>query len=248
MTLIRLVRTFAAPEFVSDRARLQSTASQGASLWLVPPPVALEENVRLDDPVLARTALRIRLGLPLKETLSVCKLCGRHDSDVFGNHALSCMTGGGKSRAHNAIRDQLYTALSFALFSPSRENHCFGDNQRMDIVFQHGPTQFLVDVAMIHSALPQHAARAAETAGGACTHYEDVKVVEYGHRLLAHQKLVPFVVDSYGAYGKSCGPLLGLLAKAYAGRYGDRSGRALVFTRLNLAVTRAVATLACACG
>ena len=148
----------------------------------------------------------------------------------------------------NRIRDELYAAMSYALFTPTREAHCFADGQRMDITFQHGGTQHLIDVAMIHPVLPQHARSAGRTSGGACTAYEAIKRAEYGHKLLPHQNLIPFVVDTFGAYGESCGPFLGRLAKAYANRYGDRSGRALLFSRLNLTVIRSVATLACISG
>ena len=84
--------------------------------------------------------------------------------------------------------------------------------------------------------------------GGACTQYEEIKHREYGNKVRPGQLLLPFVVDTFGAYGKACAPFLGRLAKAYAGRFGAREGRTLLFCRLNLAVIRAVATLACASG
>lgn len=228
-----------------EKARLISLTQHGSSLWLHLPKAALEDNVWM-SPSTAHTALRLRLGLPLGSN-HVCTLCRHQNADGLGRHALSCMRGGQKPIAHNRVRDALHGLCTYALLAVRREAHPWGDGQRMDLTIQNGAKEYLIDIALILPTLEQHRAHATHSSakpGGAATEYELVKTKEYGAKVTASQQLVPMIFEVFGGLGDSAKPMLGRIAKAYSIRFGSRAGSAVFYSRLNVAVTEAVAFLA----
>ena len=71
-----------------------------------------------------------------------------------------------------------------------------------------------------------------------------MKTKEYGAKVTASQQLVPMIFEVFGGLGDSAKPMLGRIAKAYSIRFGSRAGSAVFYSRLNVAVTEAVAFLA----
>ena len=233
---------------VSHRMKgiIQSATAPGASLWVAMPP-ACSEFLWL-DPGLYFIAAKLRLGLPLNESGTVCPQCRQATDDTLGDHALKCMSGGRRTLAHNAIRDTVNSLLSECLLRPHRETHPFAANPaaRMDISVLLDGKEYLVDIALTHPVQARSQNDAANTPGGAATAYEAVKVAEYGaHVNIGTQVLVPLVFDTFGAVGVSGQKFLARIASEYSKRYlSGRCGRLEFFARLNGCVTHQVALIA----
>ena len=233
---------------VSHRMKgiIQSATAPGASLWVAMPP-ACSEFLWL-DPGLYFIAAKLRLGLPLNESGTVCPQCRQATDDTLGDHALKCMSGGRRTLAHNAIRDTVNSLLSECLLRPHRETHPFAANPaaRMDISVLLDGKEYLVDIALTHPVQARTQNDAANTPGGAATAYEAVKVAEYGaHVNIGTQVLVPLVFDTFGAVGVSGQKFLTRIASEYSKRYlSGRCGRLEFFARLNGCVTHQVALIA----
>ena len=83
-----------------ERARLASLNLQHAGDWLNTAPLkALGLHLRAAEFILV---VKYRLGLPVFDTAGPCPACLRH-SDIFGDHALCCGSGGERISRHNAL-------------------------------------------------------------------------------------------------------------------------------------------------
>lgn len=236
---------------LEDRARAKSCGSKGASLYLVGP---LTYDTALPDfflpTALFNTAIRLRLGLRVRdETVTPCRLCGKHPVDAYGHKAIACMLSGMRSRVHNRVRDVLADLYRQALVTPTPEPHAFpsAPNLRADLSFYFSGIQNIVDVALTHPLRDAVTAAAAERAdGGAATQYELVKINKYGSILPPSGKLVPFIVDTYGALGKAAVAALTQLIPLFAQRLGITYVVAarIAYGRITGAVIRGVAGIA----
>ena len=237
-----------------EMARATSCGSRGASLYLVGP---LSYDERLSEFFMEsrvfETALRLRLGLFVRaETARWCPACGEgHGVSLTGDEALTCMFGGNRTRAHNALRDTLSNIVRDALLAPRMESSVYNARDkklRADFVFWLGGLLHVVDTAITHVFVkdPQHAIAAAAHPGGAATRYEKTKQEKYG-QLPKNLLLVPFVVDSFGALGQSGHEVLSRVISYYARRLGITHAVAsrVVYGRITTVVIKWMATIAC---
>ena len=94
---------------VREKARLASLSLPHSGDWLNCAPLkALGLHLRSAEFVLA---VKYRLGLPIFDQEGPCPACLRQ-SDIYGDHALCCGTGGERISRHNALRDAFYDTLS----------------------------------------------------------------------------------------------------------------------------------------
>ena len=138
----------------------------------------------------------------------------------------------------------MFRFASLALLQPQRETHPFPSDwgRRMDLAFPYRDKSWLVDVALTHSLRAPLISQAAAKPGGGATQYEQVKRNTYQALVNAStQKLVPAVVDCFGAWGASAQPLLQLIGRESAKR--SPSGRGEFLTALNHAVMKGIASL-----
>ena len=209
-----------------DQARINSC--RGSHLSLHPIIAPGEKFEWLDNPQCS-VIMSLRLGLPLYSNPGRCPLCLTSISDVYGYHALSCIHGGHRIRAHNAARNDIAKLAGKALLSPSTEAHCFPDapSRRIDILMRgllYDGKPAAVDYALI-SHTPSNVAAGATSTGGAATAYERVKQREYGglaQRAQVH--LVPMIQDVYGAWSDSAREILGHISRRMADRWGSHRG------------------------
>ncbi|KAJ9453302.1 Retrotransposable element SLACS 132 kDa protein [Diplonema papillatum] len=240
------------------QARMQSCAARHSAAWLYGSYDAPEWMWL--SPAEFNVAVRMRLGLPLTAHVGKCRLCGDADADVMGDHSLCCMSGGLRTRAHTALRNEVAAVAREALLTPALEVQPFTQpahtGLRLDVAYQRGGKLRLIDVAITFPLKPTGGSRrkAAEGPGGAATAYEAVKrgkytrAVEQEAPLLA-MELVPIVVDTLGAWGDSAGPELRALISALHRRYDWESYPSLaqlVYHRLSFTVMRAVSRIAMA--
>ncbi len=204
------------------RARVMSTSSAFASAWQSPEPGAdptwLTEQER-------QILVLHHLGLPLTAAPAPCVNCGgKHVADVMGLHSLACTQGPSKYRLHNGLRDGVTAYAQEALWRPRKEPRPFSadPNSRPDIIVFIGPEESrraaVIDVAVV-SHCGDSIKAAAAAAGGASTAYERKKVLRYAALAAADDyKLVPLVIDTFGAWGESALPFLKEMARAWGKR------------------------------
>jgi hypothetical protein len=234
---------------VVGQARVTSAGAPHASCWLLP---AEHGNHVWLSPAEFLAVFRLRLGLPVVPEGSRCGLCGSQSAaevDTLGRHALACMHGGSRTLLHNALRNELTTLCSEALWQPAREVRPFRTqpNARIDILLRGAHrTPVCVDVALTSPLQRSSAAAAASSAGGAATSYEAVKRARYGTAAEdMGYALVPFVGDMLGAWGATASQMLRRLSRAWGLRMAVPASRAsaVVHSRLSLALQRGVAGL-----
>jgi hypothetical protein len=163
------------------------------------------------------------------------------------------MCEGSRTRLHNKLRDVMLDFARKGLLSPSCEPHPFARNpsERLDICFSHDGVQVLCDCAVTHALRPDHLSAASSEPGGAAKRYEAVKRDSYGALVNPRlQRLLPVVVDTFGAWGPSAVVALDIISRAYgqALNIGASLGRAEVYSVLNLELSRHIARLLLAHG
>ena len=220
-----------------------AAAANGTNLWLLCPPDTSNLLV-LSSPAF-RALARFRLGLPVTDVPRPCQFCLRVDADVLGDHSLSCMAGGVRTLAHNALRDKLFQLATSALLSPQREVSVFpaSSSQRIDLVVRggFGHRTALFDIAITHALTPG----GLRAPGEAASRYEAVKTAEYGRFVDVNTQLFfPAVVDTFGGWGDSVRPALNVLAHNFASRCAEgKGGRSVFFAALNGTLMRSIAAL-----
>lgn len=226
-----------------ERIRTNSTGSRGASLYLVGP-LTYDDQVHnmFLEPTQFVAAVKLRLGQEVIPQAGTCTLCFNHEVDTTGHAAQKCMRCGFRTRAHNALRDCLAGLLRDALMTPTVEPHPFAGakNLRADIAYSFSGCCMIVDCAITHPFRDKYRADAADRKGGAATAYE------HAHHLRGTQRLVPFVLDTFGAMGQSAELATKSIVPLYARRMGLSATVAsrIVFGRLTTCVVRWMATIA----
>ena len=100
---------------VRERARVASVSLPHAGDWLVVAPlVALGLHLRPQEFVLA---VKYRLGLAVFDQAGPCPACLKQ-SDVLGDHAMCCGTGGERIARHNHLRDAIFDTAAAAGLGP----------------------------------------------------------------------------------------------------------------------------------
>jgi hypothetical protein len=220
---------------VEDRARISSCGAPSASLYLVGP-MPQDDSLKTDffmSHSAFTTALRLRLGLPVREAPGPCTLCSEngksHTLDIYGHEAAKCRLSGLRTRAHNKLRDALNRLLNEALLAPAREVAISTTtSERVDIACNMSGVRHFIDVAITHpfQQSAQGVQRAAQCAGGWATEYEGVKRKKYAsifgksNKSEGSQVLVPFVVDTFGAMGETAAAFVKRAVPLYARRLG----------------------------
>lgn len=92
-------------------------AAGAGSFWHAAP----SKHLHLDiEPELFKVMLQRWLRIPIATEDSVCHLCDRV-LDKYGDHCLTCDSGGDRTRRHNLLRNLVYQACETALLAPELE-------------------------------------------------------------------------------------------------------------------------------
>ena len=230
-----------------ERARLLSLTLEHAGDWLNTPPLkALGLHLRSPEFVLV---LKYRLGMKVFETAGPCPACLR-DSDVYGDHAMCCGSGGERISRHNSLRDAFHDTAMAAGLGPVREGRFLlpGTDRR--------PADVLVpnwvggkDAAMDVTITPLQAATmpgAANTAGHALDHAHGRKV-RGAEEECRRQGIVflPLVAETFGGWHSSAGREVRKLGAALARQTGQDEGEAAshLWRRLGILLQRGNAAI-----
>ena len=101
-----------------EKARLLAVTLDHTGDWLNTPPLkALGLHLRSSEFVLAS---KYRLGMPVFDSAGPCPAC-LHHSDVYGDHAMCCRSGGERNTRHNNLRDALFDTAMAAGLGPVKE-------------------------------------------------------------------------------------------------------------------------------
>ena len=149
-----------------------------------------------------RIALQYRLGLPVYNSPHPCPACGK-DSDVYGDHTITCATENERIFRHDTLRDAIFEEARHAGLSPVKEARDLitGNQSRPGDIFlpswHRRQTAFDVAVTspLSQSALP----RASRETGAAI---ESMKASKMNKHFRACQvngvNFIPLVVETLG--------------------------------------------------
>ena len=141
-------------------------------------------------------------------------------ADALGHHSSLCMAGGARMLAHHTIRNWLHTLASSASQYPRKEVCPFTSRPNLRVDLYLATTRIAVDNALISVFSREHTALATTAPAAAADAYEQSKVDTYGASAATDNiRLVPFVVDCFGATSKSCRPFLSVLIASRATRF-----------------------------
>lgn len=205
----RQLRAEASPEGV---ARLHSASGSYSSAWITAFP--LEQSVRLSNHAY-QLAARRRLGLPPCSDMPSRCACGA-SFILAPYHADSCvrLRRTVVDHRHNMVVNEVAAwarrAGGTALTEPAGLS--FEDGRRPDILIRLGAQSFMIDVTVRHPTAPSHVA-AAQTPLEVARRAEREKRALYDQLARDnHCRFVPFVIESFGAFGAAAVDFVKLIA------------------------------------
>ena len=241
--LLKVLQEQIGEEEMREKARLLSLGLPHCGDWLNTPPLkALGLHLRPSEFVLAT---KYRLGLPLYEQEGPCPAC-RRLSDVLGDHAMSCGTGGERIARHNHLRDAIFALASAAGLAPIKEGRFLlpGDDRRPADVFipyWAGGLDAALDVTVVNPLQDATLAGASTSPGHALTFAHDRKVrgAEEDCRRQGIAFL-PLAVESFGGWHDSAQREVKKVAVALARHTGQEEAEAChhAWSRLGILLQR----------
>ena len=229
-------------------ARMASLSLPYAGAWLTCSPIkALGLHMRGPEFV---AAVKLRLGLQVYARAGKCPSCGK-DSDVLGDHAMVCGTGGERISRHNALRDALFETAASAGLAPVREERALlpgNDRRPADLLIRHwaGGRDAALDVTVTHPLQNLTRAGAAATPGHAASVAYDRKVRGAGELCQAQGlAFIPIVAESLGGWHSEAVVQIKKIGSALARHTGQEEGEVIshLVSRCSLLLQRGSAAL-----
>ena len=236
---------FQESEAIGDRrfaARLHSLTlpQAGAFLNAIPNPTfglsILPENFRI--------SLQYRLGLPVYSHPHQCPACGK-DSDVFGDHTITCSTEYERIHRHDTVRDAIFETARHAGLSPVKEARLVANSQTRpgDIFLPNWRgRQTAFDVAVTSPLGQSILPRSATKAGAALDAMKTSKLNKHFRACQSNGVFfVPLVVETLGGWDSDAVFHLRAIAKQACSRSPSPSETAIrqLFQRLSVILQRA---------
>ena len=231
-----------------ERARLASLGLKHAGDWLNTAPLkALGLHLRAAEFILVA---KYRLGLPVFDTAGPCPACLRH-SDVFGDHALCCGSGGERISRHNALRDALFETAVAAGLGPTKEGRFLlpgNDRRPADILVPHWSSgqDAAMDVTVVMPLQQAILTGAATTPGFALDYAHGNKVRGAEEECRAQGiAFLPMVAESLGGWHNVAEREVKKLGAALARHTGQDEGEAIshLWGRLGVLLQRGNAAI-----
>jgi hypothetical protein len=200
----------------ADLARIRSCSAKGASMFLTTNPSKPE--LFMSDRDLSIT-VRQRLGmLPVDNLPDYCA-CGKPFA-ADPDHLSDCNTvlsgGGAAIYRHNMIVNRLASLCRLAHVSVKVEPRSDDkeERKRPDLKLQFLRARVFVDVAVTHPPSESYRNAAARINLAAAAHTEVTKHSRYdAFAAREHGRFIPFILESFGAFGKECRTLINSLAR-----------------------------------
>ena len=243
-----LLKEMVGEEDTREKARLASLSLPHAGDWLNCAPIkSLGLHLRPAEFVLA---LKYRLGLAIYDAEGPCPACLRL-SDVMGDHALCCGTGGERISRHNALRDAFFDTAVSAGLGPSKEGRFLlpgVDRRPADVLVPlwAGGRDAAYDVTVVHPLQDATVVRAANEPGHALNFAHDRKLrgaeEECRHQGIA---FLPLVAESLGGWHQCAEREVKKLGSALARHTGQLEGEAIahLWGRLGILLQRGNAAI-----
>ena len=196
-----------------------------------------------------RIALQYRLGLPVYNSPHPCPACGK-DSDVYGDHTITCATENERIFRHDTLRDAIFEEARHAGLSPVKEARDLisGNRSRPGDIFLPSwrGRQTAFDVAVTSPLSQSSLPRASKESGAAI---DSMKALKMNKHFRACQTngvhFVPLVVETLGGWDSDAVHHLQAIAKQTSSRssFGASSVISHFFQRLSVLLQRANASL-----
>ena len=188
---------------VRERARLASVSLPHAGDWLVVAPLAaLGLHLRPAEFVLV---VKYRLGLAVFDQAGPCPACLR-PSDVLGDHAMCCGTGGERIARHNHLRDAVFDTAAAAGLGPVKEGRFLlpgCDRRPADVLLPNWAQgrDAALDVTVVTPLQQETLAQAATTPGHALTFAYERKI-RGAEEACRRQGIafIPLAAESFGGW------------------------------------------------
>ena len=148
---------------------------------------------------------RYRLGLPLYIKEGPCPSC-RQQSDVQGNHAMCCGSGGERISRHNHLRDHLHDVAAAAGLGPRKEVRFLipgNDSRPADVLLPHWKQgkDVALDVAVVNPCKGGTVVEAAAVAGFALNDTFKSKMQKSAEACQREGVIfMPMVTESFGGW------------------------------------------------
>ena len=231
-----------------ERARLLSVSLDHAGDWLNTPPLqALGLHLRSLEFTLV---IKYRLGMPVFDSAGPCPACFR-ESDILGDHAMCCGSGGERNTRHNNLRDALFDTAVAAGLGPVREGRFLlpgNDRRPADVLIRNwvGGKDAALDVTVVTPIQDICLPGAANTAGHALSH-------AYGRKLNGAEEecrrqgiaFLPIVAETFGGWHPEAGRQVKKLGAALARHTGQEEGEAVshLWSRMGILLQRGNAAI-----
>ena len=201
-------------------ARLRSCTSRASSAWIDTLPMSPALCLTNGD---FRTALRLRLGLPLMPEVATAVTCFCGDDIGPGDidHAMACsILSGAKHMRHRILIETWRQIASRAGVASSAEPllHKMGaaatptSAERGDILLALPDALAIGDVSVIHPAAASYSAAAARSEGAASRIRDAEKRRKYAQAEPAGYPFIPLTSETFGRLGAPAMQLLNDLA------------------------------------
>ena len=189
--------------------------------------------------------------MPVFSKSGRCIACGTADSDVRGNHAISCGSHGERIARHNHLRDAIFATAASVHLAPTKEDRALlpnTDSRPADVMVPNyiGGLHAAMDVSVINSMQAQTVDRAATEPGYALTLRYNQKLNRYSEACLAEGiKFCPLIVEAHGGWHEEAIHLLKRLGQSLARATGGDEAEVVrhFFGRLSVLLMKDNGTL-----
>ena len=194
--------------------------------------------------------VKYRLGLPVFDTPGPCPACLRM-SDIYGDHALCCGSGGERISRHNALRDAIFETAVAAGLGPTKEGRFLlpgTDRRPADVFVPHwtGGLDAAMDVTVVTPLQQATMPGAATTPGFALDHAYGIKVRGAEEQCRAQGiAFLPLAAETFGGWHSVADREVRKLGSALARHTGQEEGEAIshLWGRLGVLLQRGNAAL-----
>jgi hypothetical protein len=204
-------------ERIQDRVRAQSAGAIHASAWLLAVPTGRTTTLRDSE---FRTATRLRLDLPIPSRRAACN-CGHTltQSSADTHHFLLCpvvrnISLFARHERMVACVKSLASAAGVTIKTNVRDIARFGDNRQPDLELTGIDLRIITDVSISHPIQRRFLAAGNVIASVAATDMEERKARKYTNFAQEYDyKVIPFVLETYGASGRGVKQIIEELAE-----------------------------------
>ena len=180
--------------------------------------------------------VKYRLDLLVFETPGPCPACLRM-SDIYGDHALCCSSGGERISRHNALRDTIFVTAVAAGLGPTKEGRFLlpsTDRGPADVFVPHwtGGLDTAMDVTVVTPLQKATMPGAATTPGFALEHAYGIKVRGAEEQCRAQGiAFLPLTAETLGGWHSVADKEVRKLGSALARHTGQEEGEAISHLR-----------------